>query len=170
MQSSLLANDEFVIEPGPNYDYNNSNNNTTSAAPSTTRTYPIVQVIAPETLAQGYTFDVEFNHEILSVVVVRIVIYLLLSIYCLYEYDVSTYCCPVSYCLEGDAICSHSSFSVIRYHFNTLDIKYHTSAVQYSTVQYSTYSTYSTVQYHSSLTVQYLTPFQLFYSKSHTAG
>ena len=78
MQSSLLANDEFVIEPGPNYDYNNSNNNTTSAAPSTTtRTYPIVQVIAPETLAQGYTFDVEFNHEILSVVVVRIVIYLL---------------------------------------------------------------------------------------------
>ena len=92
MESSLLANDEFVIEsdPNDNYNYNysnntttnttnttstNSNSNTSSTAPTTTRTYPIVQVIAPETLAQGYTFDVEFNHEILSVVVVRTVLY-----------------------------------------------------------------------------------------------
>lgn len=34
------------------------------------RTYPIVEVIAPESLPQGYTFDVEVNHEILTVTVV----------------------------------------------------------------------------------------------------
>jgi hypothetical protein len=31
--------------------------------------YPIVEVIAPATLNQGYTFDVEVNHEILTVTV-----------------------------------------------------------------------------------------------------
>lgn len=33
------------------------------------RKYPIVQLVAPETLSEGFTFDVEVNHEILTVVV-----------------------------------------------------------------------------------------------------
>lgn len=99
MQSSLLANDEFVIEPHPNDDYNysysnnttNSTNSTNNTAPTPTRTYPIVQVIAPETLAQGYTFDVEFNHEILTVVVVRIVRSLLYICIYVYMYSIVIY-------------------------------------------------------------------------------
>ena len=126
MQSSLLANDEFVIEPNPNDDYNYSysNNNATtttnaSATPSTTRTYPIVQVIAPETLAQGYTFDVEFNHEILSVVVVRIVIVIIIVIIIYDIVYLLSICLLLPSHLKGDSRCNYFSFSVIQYHFNT---------------------------------------------------
>lgn len=52
---SLLSNDELIV---------NSDN-----APEA-RVYPIVEIIAPESLPQGYTFDVDVNHEILTVTVV----------------------------------------------------------------------------------------------------
>ena len=54
MQSSLLSNDEFVVE---------------SPQPAT-YSHPVVVVIAPESLSEGYTFDVEVNREILTVMVV----------------------------------------------------------------------------------------------------
>lgn len=53
MQSSLLSNDEFVVE---------------SPQPAT-YSHPVVVVIAPESLSEGYTFDVEVNREILTVMV-----------------------------------------------------------------------------------------------------
>jgi hypothetical protein len=87
MESSLLEHDEFLLSSTAatrndassvasviNNRNNNNNNNITSSSTTTnrarTRTYPIVEVVAPETLSEGYTFDVEVNHEILSVVVV----------------------------------------------------------------------------------------------------
>jgi hypothetical protein len=62
MQSSLIANDGFAEDiPQP------------ASGPSSTTpsySYPVVAVIAPESLGEGYTFDVEVNHAILTVVVV----------------------------------------------------------------------------------------------------
>mmetsp|Transcript_12379 Transcript_12379/g.23204 ORF Transcript_12379/g.23204 Transcript_12379/m.23204 type:complete len:311 (+) Transcript_12379:146-1078(+) len=89
MESSLLEHDEFRVStanslPSSSSTNNNSHNhnggilparNNDSSSSSSrnnrvrTRTYPVVEVIAPETLSEGYTFDVEVNHEILSVVV-----------------------------------------------------------------------------------------------------
>jgi hypothetical protein len=96
MESSLLDHDEFLLSSTtPRGAANASSTTTTSTNISTTnnqsnatqdssnsgrrsrsnrtrtgRTYPIVEVVAPESLSEGYTFDVEVNHEILSVVVV----------------------------------------------------------------------------------------------------
>ena len=84
--SSLLQNDEFATSSSlsssltftndNHHNHNNSNSNRNNN--SNTRNiqmnedilYPIVEVVAPATLRCGYTFDVEVNHEVLTVVVV----------------------------------------------------------------------------------------------------
>ena len=57
---------------------NNTNTNTSTSTNTNNsravfkKTYPVVQVEAPETLPEGYTFDVEVNHDILTVTVVSL--------------------------------------------------------------------------------------------------
>ena len=70
--SSLLANDEFIIHDPSQNNYANGSADPAIAIASATpkRSYPIVEVISPETLMEGYTFDIEINHEILTVEVV----------------------------------------------------------------------------------------------------
>ncbi|GFH57923.1 hypothetical protein CTEN210_14399 [Chaetoceros tenuissimus] len=72
MESSLLANDEFVTASTNNSSSNDPALNTQvqeNLQPQNKRVYPVVEVIAPESLSEGYTFDVEVNHEILTVTV-----------------------------------------------------------------------------------------------------
>ena len=72
MESSLLANDEFVTASTNNSSSNDPGLNTQvqgNLQPQNKRVYPVVEVIAPESLSEGYTFDVEVNHEILTVMV-----------------------------------------------------------------------------------------------------
>jgi hypothetical protein len=59
---SLLSNDELI--------YNGDSVGEDSQRASEPRVYPIVEITAPESLPEGYTFDVEVNHEILTVAVV----------------------------------------------------------------------------------------------------
>ena len=86
--SSLLASEDLVQTQyrGHGHGHNNANgtahnnNNNTNTTDTNTnnsravfkKTYPVVQVEAPETLPEGYTFDVEVNHEILTVTVVSL--------------------------------------------------------------------------------------------------
>ena len=72
MNSSLLTNDEFVIDSRPpSQQMQNAGTSATGTINTNARRkYPIVQLVAPETLSEGFTFDVEVNHEILTVVVV----------------------------------------------------------------------------------------------------
>mmetsp|Transcript_26724 Transcript_26724/g.30590 ORF Transcript_26724/g.30590 Transcript_26724/m.30590 type:complete len:331 (-) Transcript_26724:119-1111(-) len=46
-----------------------TSNTLSTTTDTTTYMYPIVDVIAPAALSSGYTFDVEVNHEVLSVTV-----------------------------------------------------------------------------------------------------
>mmetsp|Transcript_20792 Transcript_20792/g.30471 ORF Transcript_20792/g.30471 Transcript_20792/m.30471 type:complete len:286 (-) Transcript_20792:571-1428(-) len=61
--SALLENDE--LDFAPESAAAGADAPTSFAQPE--RTYPIVEVVAPETLSAGYTFDVEYNHEIFTV-------------------------------------------------------------------------------------------------------
>ena len=65
----------FNTNTNPNI--TNHNNDATASINANTNTsfqrvYPVVEVIAPETLSGGYTFDVEYNHEVLTVKVVSL--------------------------------------------------------------------------------------------------
>lgn len=67
--TSLLANDEFLIDDPSRRNDGGGNNIHTTASPTAQKIYPVVQVVAPENLNGGFTFDVEVNHEILTVTV-----------------------------------------------------------------------------------------------------
>jgi hypothetical protein len=95
--SSLLANDDLY--PTTNTNTRSVGNNASAGATTnmtssgtgintvshahagTGRIYPVVQVVAPENLSEGYTFDVEVNHEILTITVVSV---MLLRLYRMY--------------------------------------------------------------------------------------
>jgi hypothetical protein len=92
--SSLLANDAPAVDnnqyshdfsnypatPSSTYTANgntsgivqrpNDPNANSTTATSSARVYPVVEVEAPENLSEGYTFDVQVNHEILTITVV----------------------------------------------------------------------------------------------------
>ena len=68
--SALLDNDEFDFTPGSP----DAGADATTAFAEPERTFPVVQVVAPETLSAGYTFDVEHNHEIFTVQVVSVIL------------------------------------------------------------------------------------------------
>jgi Cys-rich protein (TIGR01571 family) len=67
--TSLLANDEFLIDDPSRRNNGGGNDTHTTPSPTAQNMHPVVQVVAPENLTGGFTFDVEVNHEILTVTV-----------------------------------------------------------------------------------------------------